>query len=91
MSIAHHVDVAQAVARVLDGSSLPHRIYNVADDEAPDLAELFASVGAPPPDGSDAQRGRAFEALLDGARLRRDAGFAPRFPRLVDALACGVA
>jgi UDP-glucose 4-epimerase len=91
MSIAHHVDVAQAVARVLDAPSLPHRIYNVADDEAPDLAALFASVGAPPPDGSDAERGRAFEALLDGALLRQDAGFAPRFPRLADALACGAA
>jgi nucleoside-diphosphate-sugar epimerase len=87
MSIGHHSDVAQAVARLLDAPSPAHRIYNVVDDEAPDLATLFASVGAPPPDGSDPERGRPFDALLDGTRLRQDLGFKPRFPRLADAIA----
>jgi nucleoside-diphosphate-sugar epimerase len=87
MSLGHHVDVAQAVARVLDAPSPSHRIYNVTDDEAPTLATLFASVGAPPPDGTSAERGRAFEAVLDGRRLREDLGFAPKFPRLADAVA----
>jgi UDP-glucose 4-epimerase len=85
MSIAHHADVAQAVARVLDAASPAHRIYNVVDDEAPDLATLFASVGAPPPDGSNAERARAFDSLMDGRRLREDLGFKPEFPRLRDA------
>jgi UDP-glucose 4-epimerase len=89
MSIAHHADVAQAVARVLDAPSPAHRIYNVVDDEAPERAMLFASVGAPPPDGSDAERARAFDALLDGRRIREDLGFKPRFPRLADAIAAG--
>jgi UDP-glucose 4-epimerase len=89
MSVAHHADVAQAVARVLDAPSPGHRVYNVTDDEAPDLATLFASVGAPAPDGSNAERARAFDALLDGERIRRDLGFQPRFPRLRDATAAG--
>jgi nucleoside-diphosphate-sugar epimerase len=89
MSIAHHADVAQAVALLLDAPSPSHRIYNVVDDEAPDHATLFASVGAPPPDGSDAERARAFDALLDGRRIREDLGFEPRFPRLADAIAAG--
>jgi nucleoside-diphosphate-sugar epimerase len=89
MSIAHHVDVAQAVARLLDAASPAHRIYNLVDDEALDLAALLASVGAPPPDGSDAARGRDFDALLDGRRIRADLGFQPKFPRLADALAAG--
>lgn len=87
LSIAHHVDVAQAVARVLETPAPAHRIYNVTDDEAPDLATLFASVGAPPPDGSNAERARAFDAVLDGSRIRHDLGFKPRFPRLADAIA----
>lgn len=91
MSIAHHVDVAQAVARVLDAAAPSHRIYNVTDDEAPDLATLFASVSAPPPDGSNAERARAFEAIMDGRRLREDLGFAPTYPRLADAVAAGAA
>src|SRR4051794_24553233 len=33
MSIAHHADVAQAVALMIDTSSPAHRIYNVADDD----------------------------------------------------------
>lgn len=89
MSLGHHVDVAQAVARVLDAPWPSHRIYNVVDDEAPDLATLFASVGAPPPDGSDAERARPFDTLLDGRRIREDLGFKPTFPRLADAIAAG--
>lgn len=87
MSLGHHVDIAQAVALVLDATSLPHRIYNVCDDEAPDNATLFASVGQPPPDGSEPERARAFEAVMDGRQLRADLGFKPMFPRLADALA----
>jgi nucleoside-diphosphate-sugar epimerase len=89
MSIGHHADVAQAVARLLDAPSPAHRVYNVVDDEAPELAVLFASVGAPPPDGSDAERARAFDALLDGRRIREDLGFQPKFPRLGDAIGAG--
>jgi UDP-glucose 4-epimerase len=89
MSIGHHADVAQAVALVLDAPSPPHRIYNVVDDEAPDLATLFASVGKPPPDGSDAERARAFDTLMDGRRIRGDLGFKPKYPRLADAIAAG--
>jgi nucleoside-diphosphate-sugar epimerase len=85
LSVGHHADVAQAVMRVLDSAAPRHRVYNVTDDEAPDLATLFAFVGAPPPDGSTAERGRAFDVLLDGRRLREDLGFSPRFPRLADA------
>ncbi len=89
MSIGHHADVAQAVALLLDASLPAHRVYNVADDEAPELATLFASVGAPPPDGSNAERAGAFDAVLDGSRIREDLGFKPKFPRLADAIAAG--
>jgi UDP-glucose 4-epimerase len=89
MSLGHHADVAQAVACVLDAGSPTHRIYNLTDDEAPDLATLFASVGEPPPDGSNAERARAFDALMDGRRLREELGFKPLFPRLADAIAAG--
>jgi nucleoside-diphosphate-sugar epimerase len=91
MSLGHHVDVAQAVARLLDAPSPAHRIYNVVDDEAQDLATLFASVGQPPPSGADAERARSFDAVLDGRRIRDDLGFAPRFPRLADAIAAAAA
>jgi UDP-glucose 4-epimerase len=82
MSVGHHVDVAQAVMRILDTPSPAHRIYNVVDDEAPDLTTLFASVGAPPPDGSTAEQANAFDVLLDGRRIREDLGFVAEFPRL---------
>lgn len=89
MSIGHHADVAQAVIRVLESAAPAHRVYNVVDDETPDLATLFAAVGASPPDGSNPERARAFEAVMDGRRIREDLGFKPRFPRLADALAAG--
>lgn len=86
MSLGHHADIAQAVALVLDKTP-SHRIYNVCDDVAVDNATLFASVGQPPPDGSEPERARAFEAVMDGRRIREDLGFVPAFPRLVDPLA----
>jgi UDP-glucose 4-epimerase len=89
MSIAHHADVAQAVERILDAPSPPHRIYNVVDDETPDLETLFGAVAQSPPDGTDPERARTFEAVLDGARIREDLGFRPEFPRLRDAVAAG--
>ena len=85
-SVAHHADVAQAVACLLDAPSPAHRIYNVVDDEAPSLSTLFAAVGAPPPDGSDPESARAFDTLLDGRRIRADLGFKPQFPRLEAAI-----
>ncbi|MDF3068782.1 MAG: epimerase [Polyangiaceae bacterium] len=89
MSICHHADVAQAVIRLLGAASPSYRIYNVVDDEAPDLTTLFASVGAPPPTGSDPERGRVFELIMDGRRIREDLGFKPTYPRLADAVAAG--
>lgn len=87
MSIAHHADVAQAVTRVLDARSLAHRVYNVCDDRAPTLAELFAAVGAASPDGSAASAGRAFESVIDGRRMREELGFSPQFATIADAVA----
>ena len=89
MSIGHHADVAQAVIRLLGVASPAHRVYNLVDDEAPDLATLFASVGAPPPNGSTPERGRSFEIVMDGRRIREDLGFVPLYPRLADAMAAG--
>jgi UDP-glucose 4-epimerase len=86
MSIGHHVDIAQAVSRLLDATLPSHRIYNVVDDEAPDLAALFAAVGQPPPDGTSAERAAVFNALLDGRRIREDLKFKPTFPTLADAI-----
>ena len=89
MSLGHHVDIAQAVTLILDAASPPHRVYNVCDDEAPDYTTLFASAGEPPPDGSEPERARVFEAIMDGRQIREDLGFKPVFSRLADALAAG--
>lgn len=87
MSIAHHDDVGQAVERLVDAANPAHRIYNVTDDEAPDLRTLLAAVDAPAPDGSQAERGRPFEAVMDGRRIRESLGFIAKYPRLADAVA----
>jgi nucleoside-diphosphate-sugar epimerase len=87
MSLGHHADIAQAVACVLAAPSPAHRIYNVVDDEAPELAAVFESAGEPPPDGSNAEFAKNFDALADGRRMREELGFEPKFPRLADAIA----
>jgi hypothetical protein len=50
-----------------------------------------ASVGAPPPGGTAAERGLIFAAVMDGRRIREELGFRPAFPRLADAVAAGSA
>ena len=89
MTLGHHDDVAQAVMRLLDAAAPRHHVYNVNDDEAPDIAAMFAAVGAPPPDGSNAEFARDFDAVSDGRRIREDLGFAPKYPRLADAVRAG--
>lgn len=89
LALAHHVDVAQAVMHLLDTPEPTHRIYNLADDEAPELAAIFASQGAQPPNGSSVEQARSFDALVDGTRIRKDLGFKPKYPRFSDALAAG--
>lgn len=89
MAVGHHADVAQAVMRVLDAAAPRHHVYNVVDDEAPDVAAMFATVGAPPPDGSSGDFARDFDALPDGRRIREELGFAPKYPRLADAVRAG--
>ncbi|WP_315388773.1 hypothetical protein [uncultured Stenotrophomonas sp.] len=51
--------------------------WAVVDDEPPTISQLFAAVGQPAPDGSQAERASAFSALMDGARIRQDLGFSP--------------
>lgn len=89
MSIAHHQDIAQSVIRLLEAAAPGHRLYNVVDDHAPTFSELMAAVGQPAPDGTQAERGAAFGALMDGSRLRQELGFAPVYPRLQDAVRAG--
>lgn len=89
MSLGHHDDIAQAVIRMLHAKDPKHRIYNVVDNEDPDLTTLFKAVGELPPDGSDAERAAIFNVRMDGRRIREDLGFAPVFPRLKDAVEAG--
>ena len=66
---------ARAAKLVRDQRDAPDRIGEIAH-------LLLASVGAPPPDGSEPARGREFDALIDGHRTRDGLGFKPQFPRL---------
>ncbi|ACG72780.1 NAD-dependent epimerase/dehydratase [Anaeromyxobacter sp. K] len=84
MSIAHHV------GRPSPGCWMPCRLRT---------ASTTWSTTSPPrsppcsrPWGRrhlDAVRASAFDALLDGSRIRSDRSFKPRFPRLADAVAAG--
>jgi UDP-glucose 4-epimerase len=91
MSVGHHVDIAQAVTRLLDTPSPKHRVYNVCGDEAPTLTELYASVGQPAPDGTNADFARQFDYVMSNRRLRDELGFVPTYARLADALTAGTA
>jgi UDP-glucose 4-epimerase len=65
------------------------RLPFVYGDGDPHIAEVVPmmrtfppTVGAPPPDGTEAERARTIDTLMDGRRIRQDLGFKPEYPRL---------
>jgi len=82
MHMVHHLDVAQALIRLLQADGLNKEIFNVADDAPITLYELVESVAK----ASDFfETGEAvlvdpFEGIMDISKLRKMTGFRPLVP-----------
>lgn len=82
MHMVHHLDVAQALALLLQTDGLDGQIFNVADDAPISLYELAASFGLEDTtfEAEEGPLNDPFEGIMDISKLRKMTGFRPLVP-----------
>ncbi|QKW06392.1 NAD(P)-dependent oxidoreductase [Streptomyces sp. NA04227] len=90
LHMVHHVDVAQALLRLLQAPGIAGRVYNIADDAPVTAVELHQLNGSPLPsqlyERTDPD---PWFGLMSTHRLRRELGFRPVFPTVFRAQDAG--
>jgi nucleoside-diphosphate-sugar epimerase len=98
----HVDDLVAAIVAVGDAETVPSRIYNVADDAPTPSADhadrVAAMLGLPPPPRVPASQVSAevlamlaADRRVDNRRLKRELGWAPRYPDAVAGVAAALA
>ncbi|MFJ3664993.1 NAD-dependent epimerase/dehydratase family protein [Streptomyces sp. NPDC090106] len=90
LHMAHHVDVAQGLLRVLHAPGIAGRVYNVADDAPVTTVELFGLNGIDVPEelygNTDPD---PWWGIVSTRRIRRELGYRPHFPSVWSARDAG--
>jgi nucleoside-diphosphate-sugar epimerase len=83
MHLIHHADVAQALMLTADARGIDGRIYNAADDEPAQIADIM-KLYEEPMEKDAAQRALdpTWMQLVDTDAIKRELGFAPVYPTL---------
>jgi UDP-glucose 4-epimerase len=86
--LIHHADVCQAIALALISEKSKGCIYNVADDESLEVADILKLLTDDLGKSSEVLSEQAkWEGIMDSRKIRNDLGFLPTFPSLRDAIA----
>ena len=91
LTMVHHADVAQIVARVIALAGLEGRVYNVADDAPMTAWDLYALCGRRMDltEAADRTVSDPWFGVADTSRIRAELGFRPLFPTAWSARAGG--
>lgn len=91
MTMIHHADIGQAVARAVTAPGLEGRVYNLADDAPMTAWELHALYGRRMDLAGAAERtvSDPWFGVADTSRIRDELGFRPLFPTAWSARAAG--
>jgi nucleoside-diphosphate-sugar epimerase len=90
MTMVHHADVGQGVARVLTTAGIEGRVYNLADDAPMTMWDLHALYGRRMDlAAADRTVSDPWFGVADTARIRGELGFRPLFPTAWSARAAG--
>ncbi|GLY52883.1 hypothetical protein Lesp01_65390 [Lentzea sp. NBRC 102530] len=86
LHVVHHVDVAQAVGKVLGAGA--EGIFNVADDSPVTALELHLLNGLPPGEAVQ-QDFDPWNGIVSTEHAQRELGFRPRYPSALSASVAG--
>jgi nucleoside-diphosphate-sugar epimerase len=83
----HHADVAQAITLAAGIRGIDGQIYNAADNEPVEAAEIMRLYGEPvAEDASSRALDPAWQQLVDTRKIRGELGFQTIYPSLRDAV-----
>ncbi|KUN77486.1 NAD-dependent epimerase/dehydratase family protein [Streptomyces griseoruber] len=81
LQMAHHVDVAQGLLRLLYAPAVARPLYNIADDAPVTALELHRLNGVEPPAGMHTRTDPdPWSGIMSNRRIARDLGFRPIHP-----------
>ncbi|MFG3252501.1 NAD-dependent epimerase/dehydratase family protein [Streptomyces sp. NPDC048172] len=90
LHMGHHVDVAQALRRLLYAPGA-HGVYNIADDAPVTTVDLFGIHGLPvPPEVYERETADPWHGVMSTARIRRELGYRPMVPSVWTAQEAGL-
>ncbi|MDH6215594.1 NAD-dependent epimerase/dehydratase family protein [Streptomyces pseudovenezuelae] len=90
LQMAHHVDVAQGLLRLLYAPAVSGPVYNIADDAPVTAVELHQLNGVEvPAELQEHTDPDPWFGIMSTQRIRRDLGFRPVYPSVWSALDAG--
>ncbi|NUP51813.1 MAG: NAD(P)-dependent oxidoreductase [Catenulispora sp.] len=90
LQMVHHADVAQGLLLALRAEGIGGEVFNIADDSAVTLAEIYGYMGRElTPEMNARAVTDPWFGMVDNAKARRVLGYRPLFPTMRQALDAG--
>ncbi|NUR59766.1 MAG: NAD(P)-dependent oxidoreductase [Catenulispora sp.] len=87
LQMVHHADVAQGLLLALRAEGVGGEVFNIADDSAVTLAEIYAYMGSEvTPEMREREVTDPWFGIVDNAKARRMLGYRPLYPTMRQAL-----
>lgn len=91
LQMAHHADVAQGVLLALRAEGVTGEVFNIADDSAATLAEIYRYMGRElTPEMTERAVKDPWYGIVNNTKARRVLGFRPLYPTMWQAVDAGV-
>ncbi|MFD0631949.1 NAD-dependent epimerase/dehydratase family protein [Catenulispora yoronensis] len=91
LQMVHHADVAQGLLLALRAEDVSGEVFNIADDSAVTLAEIYAFMGRElTPEMAAREITDPWSGIVDNGKARRVLGFRPLYPTMRQAQDAGV-
>lgn len=91
LQMVHHADVAQGVLLALRAEGQSGEVFNIADDSAATLAEIYRYMGRElPAEMAERAVTEPWFGIVENTKARRVLGFRPLYPTMWQAVDAGV-
>ena len=90
LQMAHHADIAQGVLLALRAEGITGEVFNIADDSAATLAEIYRYMGRElTPEMTERTVKDPWFGIVENTKARRVLGFRPLYPTMWQAVDAG--